>query len=39
MWLLAAILYVTGVLAAGGNRWIGGPVLLVLVLMALPQDM
>lgn len=38
MWLLAAILYVTGVLAAGGNRWIGGPVLLVLVLMALPQE-
>lgn len=38
MWLLAAILYVTGVLAAGGNRWIGGPVLLVLLLMALPQE-
>jgi hypothetical protein len=33
VWLLAAILYVTGVLAAGGNRWIGGPVLLVLLLM------
>jgi len=38
VWLLAAILYVTGVLAAGGNRWIGGPVLLVLLLMALPQE-
>jgi hypothetical protein len=38
VWLLAAILYVTGVLAAGGNRWIGGPVLLVLVLMAMPQE-
>ena len=38
MWLLAAILYVTAVLAAGGNRWIGGPVLLVLLLMALPQE-
>jgi hypothetical protein len=38
VWLFAAILYVTGVLAAGGNRWIGGPVLLVLLLMALPQE-
>ena len=38
VWLFAAILYVTGVLAAGGNRWIGGPVLLVLMLMALPQE-
>ena len=38
VWLLGAILYVTGVLAAGGNRWIGGPVLLVLVLAALPQE-
>jgi hypothetical protein len=38
LWLLAAILYVTGVLAAGGNLWIGGPVLLVLLLMALPQE-
>ena len=38
MWLFAAILYVVGVLAAGGNRWIGGPVLLVLLLIALPQE-
>jgi len=38
VWLLAAILYVMGVLAAGGNRWIGGPVLLVLLLTALPQE-
>ena len=38
VWLLAAILYVTGVLVAGGNRWIGGPVLLVLLLAALPQE-
>ena len=38
VWLFAAILYVTGVLAAGGNCWIGGPVLLVLLLMALPQE-
>ena len=32
MWLFAAILYVVGVLAAGGNRWIGGPVLLSILL-------
>ena len=38
VWLFAAILYVVGVLAAGGNRWIGGPVLLVLLLIALPQE-
>ncbi|MCU1233784.1 MAG: hypothetical protein JWP63_1751 [Candidatus Solibacter sp.] len=38
VWLAAAILYVMGVLAAGGNFWIGGPVLLILVLMALPQE-
>ena len=38
MWLFAAILYVVAVLAAGGNPWIGGPVLLVLLLMALPQE-
>ncbi|MEO8595670.1 MAG: hypothetical protein ABI759_20290 [Candidatus Solibacter sp.] len=38
VWLLAAILYVVGVLAAGGNRWIGGPVLLVMLLAALPQE-
>ena len=38
MWLFVAILYVMGVLAGGGNRWIGGPVLLVLLLMALPQE-
>src|SRR5947207_13096754 len=38
VWLFAAILYVVGVLVAGGNRWIGGPVLLVLLLMALPQE-
>jgi len=38
VWLFAAILYVVGVLAAGGSRWIGGPVLLVLLLIALPQE-
>src|ERR1039457_2846508 len=38
VWLFAAILYVVGVLAAGGNFWIGGPVLLVLLLIALPQE-
>jgi hypothetical protein len=38
VWLFAAILYVVGVLGAGGNRWIGGPVLLVLLLIALPQE-
>jgi hypothetical protein len=38
VWLFAAILYVVAVLGAGGNRWIGGPVLLVMLLMALPQE-
>src|ERR1035437_10339924 len=38
VWLFAAILYVVGVLAAGGSPWIGGPVLLVLLLGALPQE-
>ena len=38
VWLVAAILYVMGVLAAGGNGWIGAPVLLILVLMAIPQE-
>jgi hypothetical protein len=38
VWLFVAILYVMGVLAAGGNVCIGGPVLLVLLLMALPSE-
>ena len=38
VWLLAAILFVIGVMAAGGNYWIGFPVLIVLSLMAIPQE-
>jgi hypothetical protein len=37
VWLLAAILYVIAVLALGGNRWIGVPVLVCLLVMAYPQ--
>jgi hypothetical protein len=38
VWLVAAIIFVIGVMAAGGNYWIGCPVLLILTLMALPQE-
>ncbi len=38
VWLFAAILFVIGVMAAGGNYWIGCPVLIVLTLMAIPQE-
>jgi hypothetical protein len=38
VWLFAAILFVAGVMSAGGNYWIGCPVLLVLTLMAIPQE-
>jgi hypothetical protein len=38
VWLFAAIIFVIGVMAAGGNYWIGCPVLLVLTLMAIPQE-
>src|SRR5947208_16510976 len=37
VWLLAAILYVIAVLALGGNRWIGVPVLICLAWMAYPH--
>jgi hypothetical protein len=37
VWLLLAILYVLAVLALGGNRWIGIPVLGCLILMAYPH--
>ena len=37
VWLVVAIVYVVAVLALGGNRWIGVPVLLCLVLMAKPH--
>jgi hypothetical protein len=37
VWLLAAIVYVVVVLALGGNRWIGVPVLICLSLMAYPH--
>jgi hypothetical protein len=37
VWLVASIVYVVAVLALGGNRWIGVPVLICLVLMAYPQ--
>jgi hypothetical protein len=37
VWLLAAIVYVVAVLALGGNRWIGVPVLICLVCMAYPH--
>src|ERR1019366_250402 len=38
VWLFSAILYVVGVLAAGGNCWTGGPGLLGLRLTPLPQE-
>ena len=38
VWLFAAIIFVIGVLTAGGNAWIGCPVLLILTLMAIPQE-
>ena len=37
VWLLAAILYVIAVLALGGDRWIGVPVLICLLYMAYPH--
>jgi hypothetical protein len=37
VWLLAAILYVIAVLALGGDRWIGVPVLVCLLVMAYPH--
>jgi hypothetical protein len=38
VWLFGAIIFVIGVMAAGGNYWIGCPVLLILTLMAIPQE-
>ena len=37
VWLLIAIVYVTAVIVLGGDRWIGIPVLVCLVLMAYPH--
>src|SRR5689334_11031405 len=37
VWQLIAIVYVVAVLALGGNPWIGVPVLLCLMLMAVPH--
>jgi len=38
VWIVSAILVAILVLAAGGNHWIAGPVLLVLMLCAWPQS-
>src|SRR5215831_19489447 len=37
VWLVVAIVYVVAVLALGGNRWIGVPVLICLAVMAYPH--
>jgi hypothetical protein len=37
VWLVVAIIYVVAVLALGGNRWIGVPVLICLGVMAYPH--
>jgi hypothetical protein len=37
VWLVIAIVYVVAVLALGGNRWIGVPVLICLGVMAYPH--
>jgi hypothetical protein len=37
VWLVVAIVYVVAVLALGGNRWIGVPVLICLAVMPYPH--
>ncbi len=38
VWTVAAILFAFAVLLLGGNRWVVGPVLLVLLICAYPQS-
>jgi hypothetical protein len=38
VWLFAAIFYVVAVLALWGDYWVGGPVLLILVILSFPHS-
>src|SRR5215475_14525628 len=38
VWLFAAIFYVVAVLALWGDYWVGGPVLLILLILSFPHS-